>query len=80
MEDHLLLAKHLRNIEREISRARDVVFGQGLVTRVGQRIFALDKKLSELKCALDGLMFRDHPNDKRTRPKVYYGQRRGETD
>jgi hypothetical protein len=79
MEDHLIIAKYLRNIDREITSVRGVVFGRGVVTRVGQRVFAVDRKLSELKCVLDGLMFRDHPNDKRTQPKAYYGPRPGET-
>ena len=73
VEEHLSLARSLRNIGNEITAVRGIVCGHGVVTRVGQRIFAVDRKLSELKCALDGLMVRDHPNDPRTQPDVYYG-------
>ncbi len=73
VDEHLAIAQALRNIGNEIAAVRGIIFGRGVVTRVGQRIFAVDRKLSELKCALDGLMFRDHPNDPRTQPDVYYG-------
>jgi hypothetical protein len=73
VEEHLLLAQHLHHIGKEITGIRHVISGRGLVGKVGQRVFAVDNKLRELKCALDSLMFRDHPDDARTRPDVYFG-------
>ena len=77
-EQHLRLAQHLRNIENEITGIRDVIFRCGQMTRVGQRVFALNRKISEIKSALDDVMFRDHPNDARTQQDVYYGPREQE--
>ena len=78
LDQHLLLARHLRNIENEITSIRTVISGRGQVIRVGQRLFALNRKISEIKSGLDDVMFRDHPNDPRTQPDVYYG--RGEQE
>lgn len=73
VDEHILLATYLRNIRKEIAAIRNLTAGRGLITRVGQRVYAADRKLGELTSALDDVMFRDHQDDPRTRQDVYYG-------
>lgn len=74
IKDHALLARHLRSIAAEITAIREVVSGYNLVSSVGRRLFATENKLRELKSILDDVMFRDHPDDPRANPDVYYGR------
>ena len=74
MQEHISLARAIRNIQNEIAGIRAAIDGHGLLSSVGQRIFALEKRLSDVKCSLDTVMFHDHPKDPLARPEVYYGR------
>ena len=74
MEEHMSLARSLRNIQNEVSGIRAAIEGRGLISSVGQRISALEKRLGDVKCSLDTIMFHDHPKDPLALPDVYYGR------
>jgi hypothetical protein len=74
IEDHQRLAQHLRTIAAELSTVMEIVSGCGLVSRVGNRLYAAGKKLREVKSVLDGVMARDHRDDPLASPGVYYGR------
>jgi len=73
IEVHFRLAGRLRRISLDLRAIQKEVSGYGLGSRVGQKVFAVDRKLAVLKSVLDDVLFRDHPDDPRTTPEVYYG-------
>ena len=74
VEEHLRMAEHLRRIDTEMNCIRDFIFGLGVMTRLAQRVMTVNQKVTALRCALDSALFRDHPNDGRTQPSVYFGE------
>jgi len=73
MEAHFRLAGRLRRISLDLGVIQKEISGHGLGPRVGQKVFAVDRKLAVLKSVLDDVLFRDHPDDPRATPEVYYG-------
>jgi len=73
MEDHFRLAGRLRRISLDLRAIQNDIAGHGLGCRDGQKVLVVHRKLAGLKSALDDVLFRDHSDDPRTTPEVYYG-------
>ena len=72
MEGHFRLAGRLDRISLDLRAIQDEISGYGLGSHVGQKSFAVDRKLAALKSALDDVLFRDHLDHPRATPAVCY--------
>ena len=78
IEEHRDLARRLRRLQDQARQIYGCISGCRLTSRIGDKVYSLERKLSLIRSELEEVMFRDHPFSSEATLEVYYGPREDE--